>query len=263
MNVWVLAAVRIAAMAVLFQAAPAAGLPAPVRAAEIKLGDQAYAEMVARHEVLANSPEGMLLAPVAKQLKATADPLYGAPFQFYIDRSIVPNAFVIYGPRLYVDRGLVRLADSREELAGVLCHEMSHALHSDGTRDDSLEVAYDNRTKSIMARLERATRRHFRGHIESLSSAAELFIWKRHSRSEEERADLAGSDLCARAGFNPWGLVWMFEKIQKAVPSSGPSLFSDHPSTKARIAALKRHFRQNPATFARWSPRESRATPHR
>jgi predicted Zn-dependent protease len=255
-------AVRIALAACLFQTG---GEPAPattVTAAEIALGNDAYAQMVARGELLPHAPEAALLAPVARKLKAVADPLYGTPFTFYIDRSLVPNAFVIYGPRVYVDRGLIRLADSQEELAGVLCHEISHALHHDGTRDDSLEVRYDDRTKTIMARLEAATHEHFVKHIESFSSAAELFVWKHHSRAEEERADLAGADLCARAGIDPWGLVWMFEKIDKIAPS-GPSFFSDHPSTRARIAALKRHFRKNPAVFARWSPNEAGATPLR
>jgi predicted Zn-dependent protease len=263
MNTFLRAGMAITATAVLFQVVPAFALPPPARQAEMKLGDQAYAEMVARQELLTSSPEGKLLAPVAAKLEATGGPLYGAPFHFYIDRSPVPNAFVIYGPRVYVDRGLVQLADSQEELAGVLCHEMSHALHSDGTRDDSMEVVYDNRTKSIMARLEAATRRHFAGHIEAASSAAEEFIWKRHSRAEESRADLAGADLCSQAGLNPLGLVWMFEKINKQVRSSGPSWFSDHPSTTARIAALKRHLRKNKALFGHWSPNESSATPLR
>jgi predicted Zn-dependent protease len=256
------AASSIALVTILFQVAGAPALSSAPSPAEIKLGNEAYAQLVARDELLSSSPEGVLLAPIARKLKTTADPMYGAPFRFYIDRSLIPNAFVIYGPRVYVDRGLVRLADSQEELAGVICHEMSHALHHDGVADDSMEVTYDNRTKTIISRLAVVTRKHFVKHLESASSAAEEFVWKRHSRVEEERADLAGADLCSRAGINPWGLVWMFEKINKIAPS-GPSFFSDHPSTRARIAALKRHFRRNRAAFARWSPNESTATPLR
>jgi predicted Zn-dependent protease len=256
------AVVSIAVAVVLFHALGSIAFSGPPTRAELKLGDEAYAELVARGELLSGSPEARELAPVAKKLAAAADPIEGYPFTFYIDRSLVPNAFVIYGPRVYVDRGLVHLADSQEELAGVICHEMSHAIHHDGMMDDSAEVRYDNRTKTIMARLEAMTRKHFAKHIEDASSAAEQFVWYHHSRAEEERADLAGSDLCARAGINPWGLVWMFEKINKIAPS-GPSFFSDHPSTRARIAALKRHFRKFPATFAHWSSNEADATPLR
>src|SRR5579864_4934176 len=97
---------------------------------EMALGDQVYREMVAHHYLLpSTSPEAKLLAPIAKQLKAVGDPLYGAPFTFYVHVSTVPNAYVVYGPRVYVNRGLIQFAHNREEIAGVLCHEMSHALH--------------------------------------------------------------------------------------------------------------------------------------
>ncbi len=237
---------------------PAASSPNPQ---EIALGNQVYAEMVSHNYLLPNSPEARLLAPVAKQLKAVGDPAYGAPFTFYVHRSLVPNAFVVYGPRVYVDRGLIRMADSREELAGVLCHEMSHALHRDGTNDDAKSQAYDNRTKALVAKAEKLTHGHLGGAISSFAQFGENFVWLHHSRSQEERADLAGADLCAKAGLNPWGLVWMFQKLERITGSGGLSWFSDHPNTKKRITALKQHFKQNPSVFSSFSSDEMTATP--
>jgi predicted Zn-dependent protease len=82
-----------------------------------------------------------------------------------------------------------------------------------------------------------------------------------HSRGEEERADLAGADLCAKANVNPWGMVWLLEKLHRTMGKGGISWFSDHPDTAKRIAELKRHFRKNPAVFAKFSSNEMSATP--
>ena len=37
-----------------------------------------------------------------------------------------------------------------------------------------------------------------------------------YSRAAESRADLTGSDVCAAAGSNPWGLVWLFREFKDA-----------------------------------------------
>ena len=231
---------------------------------EMSLGLQVYKDMVAHHYLLPpTSPEAKELAPIAKQLSAVGDKLYGAPFHFYVHVSTVPNAYVVYGPWVYVNRGLLQFADNREQVAGVLCHEMSHALHRDGTNDDAKARAYDMHTKAFILKAEKVMHGHFSGTISGMSQFGENFIWLHHSRAQEERADLAGADLCASAKSNPWGLVWMFQKFQNQAPSHGLSWFSDHPSTKTRIAALEKHFKQNPKVFSGWSKSETTATPLR
>jgi predicted Zn-dependent protease len=228
---------------------------------EMALSYQVYQDILNRHSIVSSGPETKLLAPVAKQLEAVGDPLYGAPFHFYVYKANNLNAFVAYGPRVYVDQGLIRFADSREELAGVLCHEMSHALHRDGSNDDKQEQAYDARARRLVALAEKPVGGHFQQHIAGLAQHGKVFVWMHHSRGEEERADLAGADLCAKANVNPWGMVWLLEKLHRTMGKGGISWFSDHPDTAKRIAELKRHFRKNPAVFAKFSSNEMSATP--
>jgi predicted Zn-dependent protease len=82
-----------------------------------------------------------------------------------------------------------------------------------------------------------------------------------YSRDAEQRADLTGSDVCAQTGYNPWGLIWLFQDFQSANPDQLPQLLSDHPDDQNRITALKRHFRQNPVVFDKFSPDQKSATP--
>ena len=82
-----------------------------------------------------------------------------------------------------------------------------------------------------------------------------------YSREAESNADVTGADICAAAGYNPWGLVWLFKEFQNADPNQLPSLLSDHPANGERITTLEKHFRDNPSTFAKFNQDPQSATP--
>jgi predicted Zn-dependent protease len=75
-----------------------------------------------------------------------------------------------------------------------------------------------------------------------------------YSRDVESRADITGSDICAAAGYNPWGLVWLFRDFDRADVAQLPQLLSDHPSNQNRADALVQHFHQNPSVFGKFNP---------
>ncbi|MBL8589223.1 MAG: M48 family metallopeptidase, partial [Methylobacteriaceae bacterium] len=60
----------------------------------------------------------------------------GAPMQLdaAILSSAVPNAVALPGGRIYVFDALLRKAETPDELAGVLAHEIGHVAHRDGMR---------------------------------------------------------------------------------------------------------------------------------
>ncbi len=82
-----------------------------------------------------------------------------------------------------------------------------------------------------------------------------------YSRDIESSADVTGSDICAAAGYNRWGLVWLFEEFQNADPKQIPQLLSDHPANGVRIKTLEQHFRDNPSVFSKLNPDPKSATP--
>ena len=66
--------------------------------------------------------------------------------------------------------------------------------------------------------------------------------------------------LAAKAGYNPWGMVWFFDKLEKLYGDAGFEQYvQDHPSSKDRIARIESYFKSDPAQFARWSPQTSPA----
>ena len=74
-----------------------------------------------------------------------------------------------------------------------------------------------------------------------------------YSRDAESNADVTGSDICAEAGYNPWGLTWLFQDFQNADVKQIPQLLSDHPANGTRIQTLEKHFQDNPSTFSNFN----------
>ena len=62
------------------------------------------------------------------------------------------------------------------------------------------------------------------------------------TRSQEAEADYLGAQYMYKAGYDPSALLSFFEKLQakeKSKPGTMSTLFTDHPPTAARIAAIK------------------------
>jgi predicted Zn-dependent protease len=202
-----------------------------------------------------NSSEAKLLAPIATKVKRVVEPVYGAPFSYYVTKSTQPDAYSWYWSRVYISRGMIDYADSREELAGILCHESSHVLHHDGMRSIRSTDQYDARANALVRKAEAFTRNHLKQRIESIAAWADNLAQLRYTRAQEEAADLSGATICSQAGFNPWGLVWMLKKIHKDphMRSASWGIWNhDHPSDKARIAALRDALRYG-AEFKIWT----------
>ena len=150
---------------------------------------------------------------------------------------------------VYVVDSLLYFVKNTEQLAGTLCHEVSHTIHRDAVHR---HTGPENRGREI-------AQQHCC--LQSSPSRAKLLAIKMigdlhslaYSRDEESQADVTGSDICAATGYNPWGLVWLFEEFQNADPKQIPQLLSDHPANGTRIKTLQQHFRDNPSVFSKFS----------
>jgi predicted Zn-dependent protease len=222
---------------------------------EVQMGQEVFNELKAKGEIVESSPLYDQLKPIADAITQASQPRYNHPFKFYLVHETQPNAFATPGGNVYVVDSLLYFVKNKEQLAGTLCHEVSHTIHHD--------------TVELMEKREKIKEREIgaavimgptRAHILAI-----LLLGKLHSlgysRDVESRADLTGSDICAQTDSNPWGLVWLFRDFKSANPNEIPQLLSDHPDDQNRIDALVHHFRKNPSLFAKFNPDPKSATP--
>ena len=229
--------------------------PEPVTDQETELGLAMYNELKNKGEIVESSPLYDSLKPVAEAITRTAQSRYPHPFKFFLVHETQPNAFATPGGNVYVVDSLLYFVKNTEQLAGTLCHEVSHTIHRDSITLMEKEKKIE-RHEIEAAILLGPTR----AHILAIALVGKLHSLG-HSRDAESKADVTGSDICAQAGYNPWGLIWLFQDFQNANIAQLPQLLSDHPADNTRIRTLENHFRENPSTFSKFSSDPKSATP--
>jgi predicted Zn-dependent protease len=232
-------------------------LPAqdPKQDEEVQMGQEVFNELKAKGEIVESSPLYNVLQPIADAITRSAQPRYNHPFKFYLVHETQPNAFATPGGNVYVVDSLLYFVKNTDELAGTLCHEVSHTIHHD--------------TVTLMEKQQKIEEREIgaaillgptRAHVLAI-----LLLGKLHSlgysRDVESRADITGSDVCAATGYNPYGLVWLFQDFQNAKLGDVPQLLSDHPGNQNRVTALEKHFRANQSVFGKFNSDPKSATP--
>jgi predicted Zn-dependent protease len=201
---------------------------------EIQVGRERYADYMQRGEIVPpQSPLYRTIDPIGKAIAAVADREYFAPFHFILLNEQTPNAFSMPGGDVYVTTALLSFLKNRDELAGVLCHEVNHDIHHD--MYDVFQATQGGRSPQDPRVIA-------------------------EERAAEANADRAGAYTCAKAGFNPWGMVWNFRQYRQAMGVSNNGGV-DHPSDEQREAELIALFREHRATFGRFSDDVASATP--
>ena len=95
------------------------------------MGQEIFNELKANGEIVESSPLYDELRPVADAITRAAQPQYNHPFKFYLLHEDLPDAFAAPGGNVYVVDSLLYFVGNSDELAGTLCHEVSHTIHHD------------------------------------------------------------------------------------------------------------------------------------
>jgi beta-barrel assembly-enhancing protease len=149
------------------------------------------------------------------------------------------NAFALPGGPMFLNRGMMEAAKSEGEMASVMAHELSHVALRHGTAN-----AGKQQTGAILGTLGQiagAILGGTVGNVVGLGSqiGAQAFVTK-YSREYERQADILGSQIMARAGYDPRDMARMFETIEKQGGGGGPEFLSSHPNPGNRAAAINK-----------------------
>ena len=145
------------------------------------------------------------------------------------------NAWCMPGGKIVVYTGIIdalKLTDG--ELAAVMGHEISHAL-----KEHSRERASQEAVQTLGIATAAAIFGLDQTKANILGIAAQFTFGLPFSRSHETEADRMGTELMARAGYDPYEAVNIWKKMDEVSGSSVPELLSTHPSNKNRIADLQ------------------------
>lgn len=202
--------------------------------AEEELGDLLFEQTKPRLKLLVDDEFEKVVAEIGERLARGES--YN--FTWHVADDPAVNAFAMPGGHVVVFTGLLRAADSAEELAGVLAHEIQHVIQR-----HSLKAMVKN--LGLQAVVGMAT-----GDL-SGSVVVELATQMgslKFSRDAEYEADIKGVEVLRRAAIDPKGMIRFFEKLEQK-ESGQIALLSTHPASSDRITRLQEYLTLNPVTL--------------
>lgn len=149
------------------------------------------------------------------------------PYTFQIVKDDNINAFATMGGFVYINTGLLRIADNEAQVAGVLAHEIGHITGKHALQKADRIIVERGLTQASQSDPNIAVR-----------ISAEVALKFSHGRRQEREADRTGLETLMRAGYAPAGAVQMLQKLTDN--GDEPAFFRTHPAPADRIADLER-----------------------
>lgn len=203
---------------------------------EQKLGESAYREFLAGQDV---TKDGLAVAAVKEMTQRLASHVPNNPYRFEVTvvKSDVVNAFALPGGYVVVFTGLMKKAESPEEVAGVLSHELNHVLQRHGLERIIKQLGFVAVVSIVLGNPP-----GLGGVMKQLG--VELMTLK-FGRTQETEADTTGLDLLYRAKINPEGMITFFQRLAEK-DEGRVEWLSTHPMSSARADHLKARLAEMP-----------------
>jgi len=196
---------------------------------EQKLGETVYQDFLSKETVV---KEGPAVSAVQEMTQRLTEKIPNNPYTFQVSvvQSPVVNAFALPGGYVVVFTGLMSKAESGEEVAGVLSHELNHVLQRHG-----LERMVKMLGLAAVVGIVLGDQQGVLGLAKQLGM--ELATLK-FGREQETEADLTGLRLLSDARIAPDGMIRFFERLSEK-DKERVELFSTHPMSAARAERLR------------------------
>lgn len=220
----------------------------PSKDEQVQLGQRAAGELRKKEKVLPeNDPHVVLLRRVAARILKQLPEADLKPWKFSFDviDSKEVNAFALPGGPVFFYTGLLKKLGTEDQVAAVLAHEVVHAV-----RQHWASAYADNQKRKLGLTALLMIFRADRAAFDVAGVADDLLFTLPYSRKHETEADMVGYDLMTAAGFNPQGMVDVFEILRKATSGGKPPEFlSTHPDDAARIRRIQERIKKDSRTF--------------
>jgi predicted Zn-dependent protease len=203
---------------------------------EETLGRRAVAEVRQNVLVLHDDVVESYIDDIGRTLVHGAGPQpYEYSFTVVQDEEL--NAFATFGGNIFVHTGMILRVRNVGELAGVLGHEIGHVVHRHMA--DNYRRAQQAGMLRNAAVIGSAIGGINPGAVDLLTQFGTLGLLNTFTREAETQADEFAVELLPRAGYDPEGIVSMFETLTANNQRRPPKFFSSHPASEDRTKATR------------------------
>ncbi len=211
-------------------------------AQDVEIGKQSSLQAEKQLPILSDAAASRYVSSLGARLAAHA-PGADYDYRFKIVNVSDINAFALPGGFIYVNRGLLDKVRSEGELAGVMAHEIAHVALRHPTNQAS-KAYLAQAGLGILGGLLGSKSQTSTGEIIGAVGGFGLnAVFLKFSRSAETQADVVGSQIMAKAGYDPVEMATFFTYLGQQAggdPGKLAQFLSDHPAPTDREARVRR-----------------------
>ena len=198
---------------------------------ERKLGDYVVNTITEKYPLCTEAEGRKSLDKMVDRLRVSEH--FPADIQIDVARMPQVNAFAAPGNRVVILSGLIKEAESAEEVAGVLAHEIGHTVHHH-PMEGAVRGAGTQLLFHVMLGSNAGAPSEISGLVLTLSES-------KHSRDAESKADATGISFLQQAKIDPKPFQKFFERLAKdeLIDTGGMlNYFESHPHPLERAKAI-------------------------
>lgn len=211
---------------------------------EVQLGNTYAAQIDTQLPIVRDAEVVRYITALGNELAAVTD-TRGLAWHFTVVDSKEVNAFAVPGGWIYVNRGLIARAQTMDQLAGVLAHEIGHVTR----RHTVQQMQQSDQVNGGLLALCTLTNVCASDAGQAAISVGGSALFAKFSRQDEAEADAEGVKTTVKDGIDPRGIPEMFRILlseRQSNPSSLDAFFATHPLEEARITATSQQIAAYP-----------------
>jgi len=211
---------------------------------EVQLGAAYATQIDTQLPIVRDSRVVSYVTALGNSLAAVTD-TRGLTWHFAIVDSKEVNAFAVPGGWVYVNRGLIARAQTMNQLAGVMSHEIGHVTRRHTVQQMQQAQGVDGGLTALCT----LTKVCDSGVSQAAINVGGTALFARFSRQDEAQADEEGVATVVKAGIDPRGIPAMFRLLlaeRQSNPTAVDAFFATHPLEESRIVATERQIAAYP-----------------
>jgi predicted Zn-dependent protease len=210
---------------------------------EAQMGLSAFSQIKKEEKVSKDPDLNKRIQRIGKRIAASVGrEVPNAEWEFVVFDSPTVNAFALPGGKVGVYTGLIKLADSDDEIAIVMGHEIAHVTSRHGAERTSQNyaVAGVGLLAAIGMEVKDVDPAKRNMALAAYGVGSQVGLALPYSRLHETEADSVGLKFAAGAGYDPRAGAKFWRKMAAQGGGKPPEFLSTHPSDAKRIANLEK-----------------------
>jgi beta-barrel assembly-enhancing protease len=193
---------------------------------EASLGAQINQQLSGQVKIYRNQSANNYVNQIGQRLaRNSARPNIKYTFQVVEDNAV--NAFATMGGFVYVNTGLLKIADNEAQLAGVIGHEIGHIAGRHSLQHMKQAALAQGLSTALGVNNDKL-----------VQIGVQVALTLPNSRQDEYDADRQGLTTLTQTGYAPTAMPEFMKKLMSG--STPPEFLSSHPAVPDRVANLQR-----------------------